>query len=466
MTSEGGSTVVTVTIQNNSLKEKTSGNLIVTLLDAGGKVLGQQQSYSAGAPNDGLLSLGIEEIKDVQFTFAGQAGASVQVAYSDAMLNEEVTNNAALDQLALSGVPLTVETREEKDGTEQIWFVGKGRDLNQALLTVVPQDPRASVQVDKTEYTAARQLRLSGGLNRYTVTITAPDETTVQTYYLEVSNTLSPSGGGSGYSVTVPEKTDHGTVTANPDQAEEGQAVAITVTPEQGYMLEKLTAVDEKGNKLTLTNLGDGKYTFTMPGSKVEVQAAFKPAAFPFADVSESDWFYGSVKYVYENGMMNGTGYTTFSPYLNTSRGMIMTVLYRLEGSPAVSGGSGFTDVAAGQYYTDAITWGSAHGIVLGYENNRFGPDDDVTREQLAAILYRYAQYKGYDVTAGGSGVITGYEDAETVSSYAVTPMKWAVGTGVINGSENRLLPRNMATRGEAAAMFMRFCRKVAQAAR
>lgn len=466
LTSEGGSTVVTVTIQNNSLKEKTSGNLIVTLLDAGGKVLGQQQSYSAGAPNDGLLSLGIEEIKDVQFTFAGQAGASVQVAYSDAMLNEEVTNNAALDQLALSGVPLTVETREEKDGTEQIWFVGKGRDLNQALLTVVPQDPRASVQVDKTEYTAARQLRLSGGLNRYTVTITAPDETTVQTYYLEVSNTLSPSGGGSGYSVTVPEKTDHGTVTANPDQAEEGQAVAITVTPEQGYMLEKLTAVDEKGNKLTLTNLGDGKYTFTMPGSKVEVQAAFKPAAFPFADVSESDWFYGSVKYVYENGMMNGTGYTTFSPYLNTSRGMIMTVLYRLEGSPAVSGGSGFTDVAAGQYYTDAITWGSAHGIVLGYENNRFGPDDDVTREQLAAILYRYAQYKGYDVTAGGSGVITGYEDAETVSSYAVTPMKWAVGTGVINGSENRLLPRNMATRGEAAAMFMRFCRKVAQAAR
>ena len=99
--------------------------------------------------------------------------------------------------------------------------------------------------------------------SRYTVTITALDGTTVQTYYLEVSNTLSPSGGGSGYSVTVPEKTDHGTVTANPDQAEEGQAVAITVTPEQGYMLEKLTAVDEKGNKLTLTNLGDGKYTFT-----------------------------------------------------------------------------------------------------------------------------------------------------------------------------------------------------------
>ena len=466
LTSEGGSTVVTVTIQNNSLKEKTSGNLIVTLLDAGGKVLGQQQSYSAGAPNDGLLSLAVEEVKDVEFTFAGQAGASVQVTYSDAVLDEEVTNNAALDQLALAGVPLTVETREEKDGTEQIWFVGKGRDLNQALLTVVPQDPRAAVQVDKTAYTAARQLRLSGGLNRYTVTITALDGTTVQTYYLEVSNTLSPSGGGSGYSVTVPEKTDHGTVTANPDQAEEGQAVAITVTPEQGYMLEKLTAVDEKGNKLTLTNLGDGKYTFTMPGSKVEVQAAFKPVAFPFADVSESDWFYGSVKYVYENGMMNGTGYTTFSPYLNTSRGMIMTVLYRLEGSPAVSGGSGFTDVAAGQYYTDAIAWGSAHGIVLGYENNRFGPDDDVTREQLAAILYRYAQYKGYDVTAGGSGVITGYEDAETVSSYAVTPMKWAVGTGVINGSENRLLPRNMATRGEAAAMFMRFCRKVAQAAR
>ncbi|WP_347132930.1 S-layer homology domain-containing protein [Neglectibacter timonensis] len=466
LTSEGGSTVVTVTIQNNSLKEKTSGNLIVTLLDAGGKVLGQQQSYSAGALNNGLLSLEIEEIRDVQFTFAGQTGASVQVTYSDAVLEEGVTNNAALDQLSLAGVSLTVETREEEDGTEQIWFVGKGRDLNQALLTVVPQDPRAAVQVDKTEYTAARQLRLSGGLNRYTVTITAPDGTTVQTYYLEVSNTLSPSGGGSGYSVTVPEKTDHGTVTANPDQAEEGQAVAITVTPEQGYMLEKLTAVDEKGNKLTLTNLGDGKYTFTMPGSKVEVQAAFKPAAFPFADVSESDWFYGSVKYVYENGMMNGTGYTTFSPCLNTSRGMIMTVLYRLEGSPAVSGGSGFTDVAAGQYYTDAIAWGSAHSIVLGYENNRFGPDDDVTREQLAAILYRYAQYKGYDVTAGGSGVITGYEDAETVSSYAVTPMKWAVGTGVINGSENRLLPRNMATRGEAAAMFMRFCRKVAQAAR
>ena len=128
----------------------------------------RDRSYSAGAPNDGLLSLAVEEVKDVEFTFAGQAGASVQVTYSDAVLDEEVTNNAALDQLALAGVPLTVETREEKDGTEQIWFVGKGRDLNQALLTVVPQDPRAAVQVDKTAYTAARQLRLSGGCLLYT----------------------------------------------------------------------------------------------------------------------------------------------------------------------------------------------------------------------------------------------------------------------------------------------------------
>lgn len=180
----------------------------------------------------------------------------------------------------------------------------------------------------------------------------------------------------------------------------------------------------------------------------------------PFTDVESSDWYYSAVQYVYENGMMSGTGDTTFSPDTTTTRGMIVTILHRMEGKPTAAGET-FTDVAAGQYYADAVAWASANGIVSGYGNNLFGPNDPITREQMAAILYRYVQYKGYDDAVKGD--VSAFADGNQVSSYAVEAMKWAVGVGLISGVGNNMLdPTGSATRAQVATILMRFCENIA----
>lgn len=176
----------------------------------------------------------------------------------------------------------------------------------------------------------------------------------------------------------------------------------------------------------------------------------------PFTDVAESAWYYDAVRYVCSNGLMTGTSGSTFSPDLFTTRGMIVTILYRLDGSPAVSGAAPFGDVPAGQYYSEAVAWAAANGIVKGYDTGLFGPDDVITREQLAAILYGYAQYKGYDVTAGGD--LSGFAD----SAWAADALKWANGQGLITGKSGNLLdPAGTATRAEAAAILSRFCQSI-----
>jgi hypothetical protein len=179
----------------------------------------------------------------------------------------------------------------------------------------------------------------------------------------------------------------------------------------------------------------------------------------PFTDVKKSDWFYDAVQYVYDNGLMDGTENNTFSPKVTTSRGMLVTILWRLEGKPTVSG-TVFPDVASGQWYTNAVLWASANGIVEGYDNGKFGPDDTLTREQMATILYRYASYKGYDVTA--SADLSKYTDAGRVSSYAATALSWANATGLVTGmTDTTLVPKGSAIRAQAATILMRFCKNV-----
>lgn len=179
----------------------------------------------------------------------------------------------------------------------------------------------------------------------------------------------------------------------------------------------------------------------------------------PFTDVKETDWFYDAVRYVYDNGMMSGTGSATFAPNATTTRGMIVTILHRLEGIPSASGEK-FTDVPAAQYYAKAVAWASANGIVSGYGNGCFGPNDPITREQLAAILYRYAQYKGCDVSVKGN--IFTFADGKQVSAYAADTMNWAIGTGLISGvGHNTLSPTGSATRAQVAMILMRLCEKV-----
>ena len=179
----------------------------------------------------------------------------------------------------------------------------------------------------------------------------------------------------------------------------------------------------------------------------------------PFADVSEKDWFYGDVMFVYENGLMLGTSKTLFSPHGTATRGMMATILWRMEGSPAPKGKNSFTDVEAGKWYADAITWTVENGIFAGYGKDKFGPDDPITREQLAAIFYRYADYKGYDLTVKGN--LDKFKDADKITDYAKTAMQWAVGSGLVNGKSGNLLdPQGTATRAEIAAMLHRFIEK------
>ena len=286
----------------------------------------------------------------------------------------------------------------------------------------------------------------------------------------EVSYTRPSSGGGGSvttYAVTV-EDTDNGTVTASVKSSSKGSTVTLTVKPDKGYQLDQLTVTDKDGKEISVTEKEDGKYTFTMPASEVSVSAAFtkseeKPEQIAgFTDVLTTDWFADAVQYAVDNGMMNGTSETTFHPNGTTTRGMIVTILYRLEKEPAVDNGAGFADVAADQYYANAVAWASANDIVTGYSEEKFGPDDSITREQFAAILYRYAQYKKIDVTATAD--LSGYADAAQISAYAETAMKWANGEGLITGvTDTMLKPAGNATRAQAATILMRFCEEVAK---
>ena len=182
--------------------------------------------------------------------------------------------------------------------------------------------------------------------------------------------------------------------------------------------------------------------------------------AFPFDDVKNSDWFYRAVKYVWKHNLMSGTASNRFDPEISTTRAMIVMVLYNFEGQPAVSGGNSFYDVAAGEWYDDAVTWAQQNNIVVGFSETQFGPTYNITREQMAAILYRYSAYKGYDVTKRAS--LAGFTDAWQISDYAVENLQWAKACGYINGTTTTTLsPLAYATRAQVAAIFQRFFQDV-----
>ena len=207
-----------------------------------------------------------------------------------------------------------------------------------------------------------------------------------------------------------------------------------------------------------VTASGDAAFTMTH-ASQYAIVLDEKSHTLSFQDVKEGSWFQGAVEYVYRAGLMAGTGDTTFEPNAKLTRAMTAQILYNLEGQPATTSGSAFADIADGAWYADAVTWAAEKGIVGGYGGGLFGPEDNITREQLAAILYRYAQTKGYDVSVGEDTNILGYTDALKISEYAIPAMKWACGAGVIMGvTESALLPQGSATRAQVATMLMRFC--------
>ena len=258
---------------------------------------------------------------------------------------------------------------------------------------------------------------------------------------------------------TVDEKTHErewtccGVVTVETEAHTFGKWVT-TVKPTAHKKGEKERTCEVCGYTQTKTVSSTGGSGTTDSGKK---PATGTDDRLPFDDVRRGDWFYDDVRYVYETGLMNGTANRIFAPSVSTTRAMIVTILWRLEGSPVVNFAMRFRDVVENAWYSEAVRWAAANGIVTGYSENAFGPNDNITREQLAAILHRYAKYKGLDVSAGEDTNILSFDDAQTISGYAVPAMQLACGAGLMQGSNRKLLPTAEATRAQVAAMLHRF---------
>lgn len=286
-----------------------------------------------------------------------------------------------------------------------------------------------------------------------------------------VSHQSSGGPGSSGGSISAPttynvnvNAATNGAVAADKKTASKGTTVTVTASPSKGYVVDAVKVVDKDGKDVAVTEK-DGKYVFTMPASAVTVTGSFKaetpaPVALPFTDVKSGNWFYDAVKYAYAQGLMTGTSATTFAPNGTMNRAMIVTVLYRLEKSPAVTGASKFTDVPAGQWYSDAVAWAAANKIVNGYDETTFGPMNAVTREQMAAILFRYEQVKGLEnVTLEEN--LNRFPDQNKISAYAIPALQWAVGQKIINGNADGTLdPTGTATRAQVAQIFTNLLNK------
>ena len=329
----------------------------------------------------------------------------------------------------------------------------------------------ASILIDNTKGTGTPEI--SGNGRSYVTPIydKKADGTVDTDNILGYQVTRRSSGGGSssGSSVGV-KNAKNGKIIVTPSNASKGTTVTVKAYPDSGYKLGSLTVTDKDGNKLTLTKKGDNEYTFVMPAGAVTVEGTFVKVAgdysdcekgedcpvYPFADAKPTAWYHDGVHYCLDNGLMVGTSNNTFTPNGNITRGQIVTILWRQEGSPAASNSS-FDDVASSAYYAKAVAWAAENGIVGGYGNGKFGPNDPITREQLAAILYRYAQFKGMDTTQGGM-VIREYSDYDSISAYALQAMQWAVSAQIITGtSTTTLSPAGTATRAQAACLMQRF---------
>ena len=253
--------------------------------------------------------------------------------------------------------------------------------------------------------------------------------------------------------------TEHGTVSVDTRYAEEGEWVYITVNPDAGYRLSDLTVTRPSGNTVKVEHVRGNVFRFAMPGVRVTVDAEFVRTTMPFTDVSRGQWFYDAVSFVYWRDLMDGVTSTQFAPDATTTRAMVVQILYRMAGSPTVRGSSPFYDVSNGAWYADAVIWAEANDIVNGMTTTTFAPNTAVTREQLATMLYRYAQYRHYNTSAGANTNILSYYDANRISEYAFSALQWACGEGIMDGTGTGYLsPQGQATRAQLAAMLMRFC--------
>ena len=265
------------------------------------------------------------------------------------------------------------------------------------------------------------------------------------------------SGGGDNaptYAIEVDKDIQNGTVTANRRYAERGDTVTITVKPDDGFKLDELTAIGKNGNELKLTDKGNGKYTFTMPASKVEINAAFvkEVEISPFSDVSTSAYYYEAVKWAQEKGITSGIGNGLFGSNQPCTRAQIVTFLWRAAGSPVVNYAMNMSDVPEGSYYAEAVRWALSEGITTGTTENTFSPDSECTRAQAVAFLFRYAASEAVTLQE----LVSGFSDADSVPGYALPAMNWALAEEIVQGNGSKLMPNDSCTRAQIVTFLFR----------
>ena len=370
------------------------------------------------------------------------------------------SNDANVSSVTVAGVEATAG--ENNTYTVTLPY---GTDVTAGSFVIVTSDSGATVGA------------LTNEGNVWTFTVTAEDGVTSKTYTVTVSFTEAPksndagvssitvagfkavAGANNSYTVTVPYGTVVKTgsfviVTRHP------RATVSALTNTRNIWSFTVTAEDGVTTAVYTVTVNTAALPEPIPPGVDNKKPASKPEVkLPFTDVSTSDWFYDDVAFVYENGLFSGTDSRSFSPNASMTRAMLVTVLYRLEGEPTVTGRSSFTDVRSGAYYEKAVIWAAANGIVTGTDSTSFSPDAKVTREQLAAILYRYAQYRKLDTDA--SAKLNSFTDADSVSAYASEALGWAVSEGLINGASGKLMPKGDATRAQVAAILHRFVKNV-----
>ena len=438
----GENNTYTVTLPYGT--DVTAGSFVIVTSDAGATV--------GALTNEGNVWT---------FTVTAEDGVTsktytVTVSFTEA----PKSNDANVSSVTVAGVEATAG--ENNTYTVTLPY---GTDVTAGSFVIVTSDSGATVGA------------LTNEGNVWTFTVTAEDGVTSKTYTVTVSFTEAPksndagvssitvagfkavAGANNSYTVTVPYGTVVKTgsfviVTRHPRATVSAltntrNIWSFTVTAEDGVTTAVYTVtVNTAALPEPITPGVDNK----KPASKPEVKL-------PFTDVSTSDWFYDDVAFVYENGLFSGTDSRSFSPNASMTRAMLVTVLYRLEGEPTVTGRSSFTDVRSGAYYEKAVIWAAANGIVTGTDSTSFSPDAKVTREQLAAILFRYAQYRKLDTDA--SAKLNSFTDADSVSAYASEALGWAVSEGLINGASGKLMPKGDATRAQVAAILHRFVKNV-----
>ena len=438
----GENNTYTVTLPYGT--DVTAGSFVIVTSDAGATV--------GALTNEGNVWT---------FTVTAEDGVTsktytVTVSFTEA----PKSNDANVSSVTVAGVEATAG--ENNTYTVTLPY---GTDVTAGSFVIVTSDAGATVGA------------LTNEGNVWTFTVTAEDRVTSKTYTVTVSFTEAPksndagvssitvagfkavAGANNSYTVTVPYGTVVKTgsfviVTRHPRATVSAltntrNIWSFTVTAEDGVTTAVYTVtVNTAALPEPITPGVDNK----KPASKPEVKL-------PFTDVSTSDWFYDDVAFVYKNGLFSGTDSRSFSPNASMTRAMLVTVLYRLEGEPTVTGRSSFTDVRSGAYYEKSVIWAAANGIVTGTDSTSFSPDAKVTREQLAAILYRYAQYRKLDTDA--SAKLNSFTDADSVSAYASEALGWAVSEGLINGASGKLMPKGDATRAQVAAILHRFVKNV-----